>query len=205
MRVIFALVCVIAITSMPSFAKQPLNIEVTSLVGYRFGGDFDTSRDKIHHKIELSDETSYGFLTAWSFDRKRQGEFLISHYNTNFSSSNDSSINNTGLGITYAHLGGNVPISDGPVPFYITGGFGLSHLDPKDNQLSNETRFSVNVGLATKIELSERISLRLDSRLYGTFFNSDSAIFCEIETCAIYISSSIWIQSEVSAGITFRF
>lgn len=205
MRVTFALACALGVISMPSLAKQPLNFEVTPLIGYRFGGDFDTSRDKVHNKIELSEDTSYGFLTAWSFDRKRQGEFLISHYNTKFSESANSSVDNTGLGITYAHLGGNVPISEGPVPFYITGGFGLTHLAPKDDQLSNETRFSVNVGLATKIKLSERVSLRLDSRLYGTFFNSDSAIFCEVETCAIYISSDIWFQSEVSAGITYRF
>jgi len=205
MRVMFALACALTTVSMPTMAKQALNVEVTPLIGYRFGGDFDTTKDKVHNRIELSEDTSYGLLTAWSFDRKRQGEFLISHYNTNFSQSDDFSASNTGLGITYAHLGGNVPLSEGPIPFYMTGGFGLTHLDPSDSQLSNETRFSVNIGLATKIELSERVSLRLDSRIYGTFFNSDSAIFCDVETCAIYISSDIWFQSEVSAGITYRF
>ena len=205
MRVILALACALTTVSMPSMAKQALNVEVTPLIGYRFGGDFDTTKDKVHNRIELSEDTSYGLLTAWSFDRKRQGELLISHYNTNFSQSDDFSASNTGLGITYAHLGGNVPLSEGPIPFYMTGGLGLTHLDPSDEQLSNETRFSVNIGLATKIELSERVSLRLDSRLYGTFFNSDSAIFCDVETCAIYISSDIWFQSEVSAGITYRF
>jgi len=205
MRVILALACALATVSIPSMAKQALNVEVTPLIGYRFGGDFDTTKEEVHNRIELSEDTSYGLLTAWSFDRKRQGEFLISHYNTNFSESDDFSASNTGLGITYAHLGGNVPLSEGPIPFYMTGGFGLTHLDPSDDQLGNETRFSVNIGLATKIELSERVSLRLDSRLYGTFFNSDSAIFCEVETCAIYISSDIWFQSEVSAGITYRF
>ncbi|KGJ90718.1 outer membrane beta-barrel protein [Colwellia psychrerythraea] len=205
MRVFIAIACALVITSMPSVAKQALNFEITPLIGYRFGGDFDTTRDKVHNRIELSEETSYGLLTAWSFDRKRQGEFLISHYNTNFSASDDFSASNTELGITYAHIGGNVPVSDGPIPFYVTGGFGLTHLAPKDDQLSDETRFSVNVGLASKIELTESLSLRLDSRLYGTFFNSDSAIFCDEENCAIYISSDIWFQTEVSVGLTYRF
>jgi len=205
MRVVIALACILAVTTMPVKAKQALNFEITPLIGYRFGGDFDTTKDKVHNRIELSEEISYGLLTAWSFDRKRQGEFLISHYNSNFSQSDDFSASNTDLGITYAHLGGNVPIADGPIPFYVTGGLGLTHLVPKDAQLSNETRFSVNVGLASKISLTENVSLRLDSRLYGTFFNSDSAIFCDVETCAIYISSDIWFQSEVSAGITYRF
>ncbi|WP_019027076.1 outer membrane beta-barrel protein [Colwellia piezophila] len=205
MRVIVTLVCILAIISTPSVAKQALNFEITPLIGYRFGGDFDTTTDKVYNRIELSDDTSYGLLTAWSFDRQRQGEFLISHYNTRFSQADDFSASNTGLGITYAHIGGNVPITEGPIPIYVAGGFGLTHLDPKDNQMSNETRFSVNIGLASKIALSERLSLRLDSRLYGTFFNSNSAIFCELETCAIYISSDIWFQTEVSIGLTYRF
>ena len=205
MRVFIAIACVLAITSMPSVAKQPLDLEITPLIGYRFGGDFGTTQDKVHNRIELSEETSYGLLTAWSFDRKRQGEFLISHYNTNFSVSDDFSASNSDLGITYAHIGGNVPVADGLVPLYVTGGFGLTHLAPKDNALSDETRFSVNVGLASKIELSENFSLRLDSRVYGTFFNSESSIFCDVETCAIYISSDIWFQTEVSAGLTYRF
>ena len=205
MRVILAVCCVLSIISMPSVAKQALEFEITPLIGYRFGGDFDTSQAEIHNRVELNDETSYGLLTAWSYDRTRQGEFLISHYNTNFSESSDFSVSNTGLGITYAHLGGNVSISEGPVPFYLTGGLGLTHLSPSDKQLSDETRFSLNVGLASKIDLSERLKLRLDSRVYGTFFNSDSAIFCDAEVCAIYISSNIWVQTEVSVGLTYRF
>lgn len=205
MRAAIALACALTVTAMPIKAKQALNFEITPLIGYRFGGNFDTNRSEAHNRIELSEETSYGLLSAWSFDRKRQGEFLVSHYNTNFSNADDFSAGNTDLSITYAHIGGNVPVSDGPLPIYVTGGFGLSHLAPKDEALSAETRFSVNVGLASKISLSDNVSLRLDGRLFGTFFNSDSAIFCDVETCAIYISSDIWFQSEVSAGITYRF
>ena len=203
MRVI--LVFVLVFTSLPSFAKQPLNVEITPLIGYRFGGDFNTSTDAVHNRIELSEEISYALLTAWSFDRKRQGEFLVSHYDTNFSSSDDFSASNTGLGITYAHLGGNVPISEGIVPLFVSGGFGLSHFNPEESKLNSETRFSINVGLGSKIFLTENISFRLDSRIYGTFFNSDSAIFCDVDTCAVYISSDMWFQSEVSAGLTFSF
>jgi hypothetical protein len=205
MRIVIALACILTVFAVPAVAKQALNVEITPLIGYRFGGDFNTSKEQVHNRVELSEETSYGFITAWSFDSKRQGEFLISHYNSDFSQSDDFSASNTGLGITYAHLGGNVPIADGPIPIYFTGGFGLTHLAPKDNALSDETRFSINVGLASKIPLSENLSLRLDGRVYGTFFNSDSAIFCDVETCAIYISSDIWVQSEVSVGITYRF
>lgn len=205
MRVTLAFACALVTTSIPAIAAQPLNLEITPLIGYRFGGDFNTSRDAVHNKIELSEETSYGLLTSWSVDPKRKGEFLISHYETSFSEADDFIASNTPLSITYAHIGGTVPISEGVVPFYATGGLGLVHFSPEDDNLNDETRFSMNVGLASKVYLTENISFRIDGRAYATFFNSESNIFCDIDTCTMYLSSEMWFQTEVSAGIGYRF
>lgn len=205
MRTIIGLACLLSVMAMPANAKQPLNFEITPLIGYRFGGDFNTIQNDVRRNIELKEDTSYGLLTAWSFDRKRQGEFLISHYNTSFSEAEGSTASNTDLSVTYFHIGGNVPITEGVLPLFVTGGLGLAHLAPKGVGMSKETRFSANVGLASKISLSEHFSLRLDSRLYGTFFNTQSSIFCGGESCAMYISGDIWFQSEVSVGLTYSF
>lgn len=140
----------------------------------------------------------------WDYDKKRQGELLISHYTSPFSQTMDLARNNN-LAITYAHIGGNVPIYDGIVPLFVTGGLGLTHFSPEDTLLSNETRFSLNIGLATKITVSDHISLRFGGRVYATSFNSDSQIFCNEDNCAISISSELWVQSEVNTGITFVF
>lgn len=207
MRVdITSVICsVLLATIMMPASGQDLNIEVTPLIGYRFAGEFAATDTEIHNTIELSEEVSFGLITAWSVDRARQGEVLISHYNTTFSESVDFSASNTDLAITYAHLGGNVPINNDLLPLKVTGGLGLTYLSPRASQLDDETRFSINIGLASAIELSEHVSFRIDSRLYGTFFNSDSSLFCDVETCAVYISSDVWVQAEVSAGISYRF
>jgi hypothetical protein len=207
MRVdITSVICsVLLATIMMPASGQDLNIEVTPLIGYRFAGEFAATDAEIHNTIELSEEVSFGLITAWSVDRARQGEVLISHYNSTFSESADFSASNTDLAITYAHLGGNVPINNDLLPLKVTGGLGLTYLSPRASQLDDETRFSINIGLASAIELSEHVSFRIDSRLYGTFFNSDSSLFCDVETCAVYISSDVWLQAEVSAGISYRF
>ena len=203
---LFSFFCLLFVSITVS-ADEISYIEITPLVGYRFGGDFDTTNDnaEITTKIKLSEEASYGFLLAWDYDKKRQGELLVSHYTSWFSQTINSTASNNNLAITYAHLGGNVPISDGVVPLFVTGGLGLTHFSPEDTLLSDETRFSMNIGLATKITVSENISLRVGGRVYATFFNSDSQVFCNEEKCAISISSDLWVQSEVNAGITFSF
>jgi len=201
----------LSLSTLADVSATEASLEVTPFIGYRFGGDFDVNSPENvgFSTIKLQEETSYGLLVAWPFEKKQQGEFLISHYNTNFTgsalASEESSLNDTGLGISYFHLGGNVPISGGALPLWVTGGIGLTHLSPDDTELTDETRFSLNIGLNTQLALSDKVSLRLGGRIYGTFFNSDSAIFCGTEACKVYISSNLWIQSEVNAGLTFKF
>jgi len=197
------------LSSLAQAENTQASVEITPLIGYRMGGDFDLKEEgqSSLSSIKINDNTSYGLVIGWPFNRKQNGEFLISHYNTNFNSFSDSNelLTDNGLGVTYYHLGGNVPVSGGALPLWVTGGLGLTHLSPDDKELANETRFSMNIGLNTQFALSETISLRLGGRVYGTFFNSDSAIFCGTESCKVYISSNLWIQSEVNAGLTFRF
>ncbi|TYK66097.1 hypothetical protein [Colwellia echini] len=202
MRVILTITCALSIVATPSIAKQPLNFEITPMIGYRFGGDFDNAQGS---SIELEDGTSYGLVSAWSVDRKHQGEFLISYYDTNFSDLSNISTSDNELSITYAHLGGTVPISEGALPVNVVGGLGLTHFEPEDSEYSSETRFSINVGLASKIPLTESISFRVEGRAYATFFDSEGALFCGPNGCVGYISSNVWMQGEVNAGLTFKF
>jgi hypothetical protein len=187
-------------------ANEASSFEITPLVGYRFGGDFDVNEGaSTVSKLKLNEEINYGLLFSWDFDHKRQGEFLINHYNSQFSQVDNTVLSNSNVSITYAHIGGNVPISDGYLPLLFTGGFGLTHLSPEDSLLDSESRFSMNVGIVTKIPVNEHVSFRFGGRVYATFFNSDSKVFCNEENCAISISSELWIQSEVNAGVTFTF
>lgn len=199
------LLCLAILSASPVLAKTTNTFEITPMIGYRFGGDFDLVKDKTTSKIKLVEDVSYGLLTAWKYDRLRQGELLISHYNTKFSQHSDFIPSDDELGVTYAHVGGNVAISQSIIPLYVTGGLGLTHFSPKGDELDSETRFSMNIGLTAKYPISEQLSFQFGGRVYGTFFNSDSSIFCNQASCLISISSDIWVQTEVTAGLSFAF
>ena len=99
------LACALAITATPSIAKQPVNFEITPMIGYRFAGDVEVTQSvNSRVKIKLEEGTSYGLLSAWTIDAKHQGEFLISYYDTSFSKSNDSEkdlVRRKGVSIIY--------------------------------------------------------------------------------------------------------
>ena len=189
--------------SLPTLANKKDVLELTPFIGYRIGGEFDENNEDT--RIELEDASSFGLLFAWPYDSHRQGELLLSHYDTDFTENSTITINKPGLSVTYLHLGGNVQIAEGVVPFWINGGLGLAHLSPDDNLLNDETKFSANIGINTRFKLSESLSFRIDGRVFGTFFNSDSRLFCDNADCTVYITSNLWVQSELSAGLTFSF
>lgn len=200
-----SLLCISLVMATPALAQEQNAFEITPFVGYRFGGDFDVTKDKAVTSLKLTDKTSYGVVTAWAYDKNRQGELLISHYNTEFSQHSDFIPTNDELAISYVHLGGNVAVSQSTLPLYVTGGIGFTHLSPKGSELDSETRLSMNLGLMSKMPISDNISFQVAGRVYGTFFNSDSSIFCDSTNCLISISSDIWVQTEVTAGISFAF
>lgn len=189
----------------PAYAnEQALGLELTPFVGYRMGGDFENIDNGV--EIALEDANSYGLLTAWRYDNYRQGELLISHYDTKFNVDElSSNVYRSDIAITYLHLGGNILLSEEIVPVFISGGAGVTHLSPKNNNLDSETKFSANLGLSTRFNITEQLRLYVGSRVYATLFNTDSEIFCDEKECAIYVESDVWLQTEVSAGITFVF
>jgi len=201
MRTAILLLCVLL--PLPCLAEGNQSIDVTVFAGARIGGSFDL--DEVRESIDLDDDTSVGFIIAWPYDNTRQGELLLSHYDTNFNLDSTLIDSPTEVGVSYLHIGGNVPISQGLVPFWFSGGMGATHLSPNDSNLDNETRFSMNFGIHSSIELTESLALRFGARAYATFFDTDSAVFCNGGNCRIYVSSQVWVQSELTAGLTFKF
>jgi hypothetical protein len=197
------LLIVLSLVIFSSSAKTTNKIEINPFAGYRFGGEFDSTVEG--QEIELDEKTSFGVVVAWPYDNRRQGELLFSHYETNFTPEYLFTPGKTDLSVSYLHIGGNLPLSQGAVPFWLSGGLGVTHLSPENKNLDDETRFSTNLGFHTRFQLNDNIALKFGARIYATFFNSESEVFCDSENCTVYVSSEVWIQNELSAGLVFTF
>lgn len=195
----------LSFSSFTYATKETPNNSLTILGGYRMGGDFIYQKDAAQQSIDLENSNALGAIYAWDFDGKRQGELLYSYANSSLEAKDPFVFNNTDLGISYLHLGGNVPISSGPIPVKVSGGLGVSYFDPKNSLLDSETHFSFNIGLQSDIPLTDNLALTFGARVYATLFNTDSEILCAESQCAIYVESDLWLQSEFTTGLVFRF
>ncbi|MBT8119731.1 MAG: outer membrane beta-barrel protein, partial [Gammaproteobacteria bacterium] len=133
-----------------------------------------------------------------------------SHQSTNLNSitvSAPAPNNSVDIPITidYLHFGGTAPISDDEkLKTFVSGGIGFTYMSPDYTGAQSDLRASLSIGVGLKWPMTERVSLRLETRGLATLYNNNSAIFCS-GGCAIAVNGNMFLQGEVFAGIGFKF
>lgn len=190
------------------FSTNSNSVEITPILGYRGGGEFiDTVTDKKH---TVKSSSTYGFILGFPYNYNDKLEIYYSHQSSDLNSINiDSPTTTTNadipLSIDYLHIGGTTAISeDQKLNTFVSGGLGFTYLSPDFSGLESDLRASLSIGIGLKWPITDKISLRLETRALGTLFNSNSSIFCS-GGCTLKVNGSLFLQGEVFAGLAFRF
>ncbi len=190
------------------FSTNIYSVEIIPLLGYRGGGEFIDTVDETKQTLESSD--IYGLILSWPYERGKNFEVYYSHQSTKLNSISTSepapnNIVDIPLTIDYLHFGGTAPISDEDnLKTFVSGGLGFTYMSPDYSDAQSDLRASLSIGVGLKWPMTDRISLRLETRGLATLYNNNSAIFCN-GGCAISISGNMFLQGEVFAGLGFRF
>lgn len=172
---------------------------------YRDGGKFQDNDSSKSFSLHQSNATS--LILTKAINLTQTVEFTYSFQNTELRSDNMKLFD---VDISYFHLGGTKQISKNDnAEFYGLGGIGATYFSP-DSDLSSETKFSLSLGLGGKYDLSERLVLRGDVKVFSTLIDSGSGIFCGGSTegvggCSVFVSGSAVNQFEAGIGLGYKF
>ncbi len=179
--------------------------EVTLLYGTQDGGRFEHIDSNT--TLDIAADSVWGMIIGTPLNRKQELELLYTRQRTRLQESGKTVPVEEliALDVHYLHLGGTV-LSD---PYsgwqgFLSGGLGLTHFNPTFSELDSETRPSMSLGLGARWMPSQRVGLRLETRLYGTLFNSQTSVFCG-GGCVITVSGNLLTQYSLLAGLVFRF
>ena len=184
---------------------QAAEVEVTPILGYTFGGDFkNTDND---NDLDVAEAASYGVILGLE-DTTKYGAFYELYYSRQETHLKGDGVAFSGdskfdVDISYLHIGGTYGVEQKQFHPFVSGGLGVTHMSPERGD--SETKFSMSLGGGVKIPLAERISLRFEGRGFATFFDSDTTIFCNNNSCAVKIEGDTMIQFTALSGLTFRF
>jgi len=180
-------------------------VEIAPFIGHRFGGSFQDSTSAIG--FEVADAASYGLLLDFDLEPNKQIEVYMSRQNTQLSTNDSLFTPNPlfDLTIDYYHIGGLYMLPEGDrVRPFVMGSFGLTRMAPKPADLSVENRFSLSLGGGAKIFFTKNLGMRFDVRGIYTALDSSTEVFCS-GGCTIKLTSSGFVQTDISAALMMRF
>jgi len=180
-------------------------VELTPLVGVRFGGNFSNDCSCYQPSLNLNSSTSYGGELDMPFAHGPYAlELYFSHQNTTLDNGQylvppvrDMDINVFHIGVTAA-----MPTADRNFSWLIIASGGATVFD---DGYSSQTYPSLGLGVGMRFMASPHVGLRADLRgIFNFVGNGNSAIACN-GGCSGYYSGSLLVQGEASIGLVVRF
>ncbi|QYJ78131.1 outer membrane beta-barrel protein [Shewanella acanthi] len=199
-----------AVLAFSSHAES--EVFVAPFGGYSFGGnsfdlnELDDSQVETGNKkgISIEEGEHYGLMVGLSTNDPGNIYLMFSRQSSELRSGGlDSPDLLTNLDVDYIHLGGTLYFPRGDFRPYVTATAGVTRLMAQG--WSTETRFSMGLGVGAEYRLASNLSLFGDIRGNATFINSDSALFCNANTCLWHITSDLMWQAQANLGLKLSF
>jgi hypothetical protein len=201
----------VLLSALPSAARSQ-TIEITPIVGYRFGGSLSvtgtTRGGGMSTGLEVDDAAAWGVHLGYKVD-EGEVELLYSRQATKLQTEGlFTGVPVLDLDLEIWQFGGNYFFGkdDAQIVPFIGIGLGLTRLLPKSAGLSDETRFSASFVGGVKVWLGRHFGIRLEGRGFFTVLDSDSERVCGSNSgCLFRANTTDLSQAEARAGLILRF
>jgi hypothetical protein len=176
-------------------------------VGVYLGGRISENLENTEsgQTARISDDISRAVTITRQLSRNQEGELLFSNSKQHLKMSDDKMLY-TDLYISYLQFGGRVLFTNNsPFSSHLGLGIGTTFFTPANSEYDNEIGFSGNISGGVRYQFNRQWALRGDLRVYGTLLNSNGAIFCNNGQCLISLNGEVYVQTELLAGIEYKF
>ena len=202
--VVVSLCCVVTAHAQ----NAPSKYELTPFAGYRVGGTFN--EEEGDGRVELNESSAQGIIFNVMANPKGQYELLYARQSTDATTSGIYSGDPTiDLDVEYFHIGGTYLFEGESTRPFLALTLGASRFDPEHAESSAKTYFSASLGAGIQLAASSRFGIRLEARTFATFIDDGSSLFCSsidgAGQCLIRLEGDMLLQTEVRAGLVFRF
>lgn len=188
---------------------KPVRFELTPFAAYKFGGDFENSATG--ENFQLDDSPGAGLILGIPWTAESTLEIYYSHQNTDLDVAGfQASAAAVDIDLDFLHIGGTYFVDpDRTAMPYFVATVGGTRIKPSGPGTKSDTFLSFGVGGGWSFYPRERVGLRLEGRALGTLIDSNSRLFCGVNSgaggCLVQTSGKVLWQFEAQAGVVFRF
>lgn len=198
----------LAMLPLSSFAASVAPIDdfvaVSAYLGGRISEDLKTT--EAGHKAEVDNDFAQALALSWYYGRNTEGELLYSNSKQHISISDGVDSDSTSMYVSYLHFGGRVNfVNQSPFSTSLGLGLGATFFVPDDSGYDNDIAFSGSISGGMRYELNPQWALKADLRVYGTVIKNNSSLLCRESTCYVKLAGDIFVQTELMAGVEYKF
>ncbi|MGD8868976.1 MAG: hypothetical protein PVI01_15210 [Gemmatimonadales bacterium] len=205
--VVSAAVALLIVTT-PAAAQH--RAEITPFVGYLFGNSVSTRTGK----VGIASDMTYGALLDINVRPGGQVELSYGRQDTKLTLEPFTGVKRdlTDVAVNYFQIGGLGYVMQGQAQPFMSFTLGATWYDPQQSRIDDgeggtirvddEWRFSMILGLGAKYFASDRVGLRIQGRLYGTFLDTGGSLFCGYGGCSLGFFGAGVLQGDFSGGVT---
>jgi opacity protein-like surface antigen len=197
-----SLAIAVSVAAVPRPAAA-LEIEIMPMVGHQWGADILVTGGA----LELDNSANYGLILDFGFNKGYQLEVSYTRQDTRM-----SFIDSTGadtelfdVAVEYIQVGALLGVKKGRTLTFSSFSMGFTHLNPKGVDATSDWRFSLAIGVGTKIYFTDHVGIRLQGRLMPTFIPVGKDLFCGDDGCYTTLESGAMLQGEIAAGLVIAF
>jgi hypothetical protein len=180
-------------------------VEITPFAEYVFSDDLII--EGTEQNVDVDDTAAFGVVVGWPSDTGGQGQVSLSYGSYDFSSYANDTYTESSFDLLYAHFSGVAEYRQQNYSTTVSFGVGATFIDA--DQGSSSTYPSLTAALGTRYSLSEQLSLVTELRVYGTFAEDDSTIFCSSNAsgsnCIAQFDGSFWVDGALRLGVAYKF
>jgi len=195
-KVVITLFCSLLL-SIPAQAKD---FEITTLLGYTFSPKLTSIDADNAVSIPTTDEANIALAFSWQDSATGQGQILVNYISRDFTDNINQSKHS--FDTLYAHFNGVAFYKERNYITTVGMGIGATHFKSDYN---SATYPSITISVGTRYEISNNLTFVTELRAYATFTKDDDTVFCQNNSCLAHFDGAIWIDSQVSMGLSYSF
>lgn len=174
--------------------------------GWEFSGHFgqtwtsDLTALGTNQTIAIDDGNNYGFGIAWNDSPNGMGQVLFNFVSHDYVSGLDQQKHS--LDITYGHFNGVALFRQENYVTTVSLGLGGAMFDTGFN---DKVYPSATISIGTRYEFSDKLAFFTELRSYGSLVDEEDQLFCQGDSCHAEFEDSLWLEANISVGISYRF
>ena len=190
-------------------AVSAQQVEITPFVGYMFGGDFRSSwdDDDRYRNLNVKEAANYGLMVDFAITRSAMIELIWVRQSTELEippiAAPSATEFTTDLDVDYFHAGFMWQWTPSNIRPYVVGTLGGTSFSPDGS--GSTTKFSTSIGGGVKLFMGNHFGFRFDGRIYSTYVDSDTVVYCNPYYCANFNDSTYFVQWDAKAGVIVAF